>query len=378
MNAELRFTRYAAVFFSTLLTIFYLPADSEAAFLFWTLSFLAAISFLDKLATAGSPIAHVFELMYISILTFSYGGSLYLLFLSFLIKWNSAEKPEIHFAAAGLAAMNLSLGTEDMNHLFLANLLYFLFYTVLKQSRIAIHTKDETETLYDQLRKKHHQLEDARQRLIVFARQVEQSAQLEERNRIAADIHDDLGHQLTRVKFMLDAALSIEKINPEKSSSMMLQIQDQLASSLESLRSTVHNMKPAGNPGSLDALKKFLDDAERQAGIAITFSMAGSSYDLSPRQELILFRNTQEALTNALRHGKASKIWVELEYKPYQISLLVKNDGLMPDKVQMGFGMKGMEERAEMAGGKFAASVDGLFSVCTTLPRINESSEMNE
>jgi two-component system NarL family sensor kinase len=85
--------------------------------------------------------------------------------------------------------------------------------------------------------------------------------------------------------------------------------------------------------------------------------------------ELILFKNAQEAITNAVRHGQATTVDVTLLYQANDVSLTIANDGLLPDKpLTSGLGLLGMKERAALLGGKLEWEQNGKFAVTTILP----------
>ena len=129
--------------------------------------------------------------------------------------------------------------------------------------------KDDVELLYDQLRKQHYALDEARLQLMDYARKVENIAQTEERNRISHDLHDDLGHKLIRLKMMMEASLSILPSQPSKGTDMLGSVRDQLGESMELLRSTVRGLKPDEHSLQSYTLSKLIDGLTRENGITL-------------------------------------------------------------------------------------------------------------
>src|SRR5690554_3922545 len=121
--------------------------------------------------------------------------------------------------------------------------------------------------LNDQLRQKHYELDAARERLVEYSREVQQIAQIEERNRISHEIHDDLGHKLIRLKMMLEAIVTIMPSQPAKGMEMIVQVRDQLMESTETLRRTLRKMKPTEQTTNNYSLNHLMDDFAKSCGV---------------------------------------------------------------------------------------------------------------
>ena len=186
--------------------------------------------------------------------------------------------------------------------------------------------KDDVQLLDDQLRKQHYALDEARLQLIDYAQKVENIALTEERNRISHDLHDDLGHKLIRLKMMMEASLSILPSQPSKGTEMLGSVRDQLGESMELLRSTVA-LKPDERSLQSYTLSKLIDGLTWENGINIDLDIQGMPYDLYPSLEFILYRNAQEAISNAIRHGAASHIYITLQYAANQVTMGISNNG---------------------------------------------------
>jgi two-component system sensor histidine kinase UhpB len=112
--------------------------------------------------------------------------------------------------------------------------------------------------------------------------------------------------------------------------------------------------------GLVAALRWYLDRQARIAGVTVSFSADSLPYRLDTAKETACFRIVQEAVTNALRHARASQIWVELRRRGDEISLVVRDDGAGFDVAAArggaiagkSLGLLSMEERAGLAGGR--------------------------
>jgi len=267
---------------------------------------------------------------------------------------NAAAWP--HFTAGMLAA---------------ANLVFAVIALLLAHIRKTAVDRREMEALYAELQERHRELEEMRRTAIDYAARVQELAQTEERNRIAHDLHDELGHRLIRLKMMLEAAVRIGGENHGAAMHLVREVRDQLADVMEALRKTVRRLKPAEAARSGYSLETLIGELAASSGALVRFETAGEPYTLYPSDVIVLYRNAQEAVTNALRHGEATEVLVVLEYVPEELRMTVSNNGALPEsrEIRKGLGLLGMEERAHLAGGRVEVIVGERFAVRTILPR---------
>src|SRR5215216_3987957 len=181
---------------------------------------------------------------------------------------------------------------------------------------------------------------------------------LEERNRLAREIHDTLAQGLTATTLQLESADALLDAGPD-----VEQVRESLRralsltqSNLEEARRSVLDLRAAPLEGrSLsDALKALANRWEAETGIATRFRAVNGSRPLPPRVEVALYRICQEALTNIARHAEAERVTVWLVATPEQVQLTVEDDGQgfhASEAVGDRHGLVGMNERAKMLGG---------------------------
>ncbi|WP_379342804.1 sensor histidine kinase [Paenibacillus sp. GCM10027629] len=315
-----------------------------------------------------------------------YQGITFLMLLSPLVALFEQSTPwkDLNHQIAGclllLIGYNITLIHQSSMMVFVANVTFLLTALLLIGIRMTSVQKNEAETLYDQLSLSHLELSDARTRLVQYAKQVEQFAQLEERNRISKDIHDDLGHRLIRQKMMTEAILQIYKTKPDQAIAMLEQVRDQMSDSMETLRRTVRRIAPPIQDSQQYSLDHLIQSTRETFGIAMEYHVEGLPYALYPSIEYVLYRNAQEAITNALRHGGATEVHILLRYEPDQIHMRISNNGSVPDSEQIrkGIGMRGMEERVHLIGGQLHWICDDHFSIITRLPHYPKESTLSE
>lgn len=186
-----------------------------------------------------------------------------------------------------------------------------------------------------------------------LAEQARLSAVLDERNRMAREIHDTLAQGLTAILIQLQAVEEFHGRDESRCRKHLLQIGELARSSLAEARRSVHALRPlALAQGDFVASVRKLIDRQRKKE-RIELQVEGEWPRLEPEVEDELFRILQEALANALRHAGAAKITVRLDAARPTLSLGVRDDGsgLPPESARKeGFGLPVMAERARKAG----------------------------
>jgi two-component system NarL family sensor kinase len=175
----------------------------------------------------------------------TFGGFMYVMLFSTLLALFQL-KPSGKLAALcsvlGLLLLMIALADKDIETRAAFALLWVMTAVILQRMNELELRRQQTEQLYEQLENSHEQLHAARSRMLEYGSQIEQYAQSEERNRIARDIHDDLGHRLIRVKMMTEAALHLFPADPERARGIVGQVRDQLQDSMERMRRTVRKL----------------------------------------------------------------------------------------------------------------------------------------
>jgi two-component system, NarL family, sensor kinase len=195
------------------------------------------------------------------------------------------------------------------------------------------------------------------ERARLFARSAQLGA-VEERNRLAREIHDTIAQGLTATTLQLESvdALLGASSNAERAREPLRRALSLTQSNLEEARRSVLDLRAAPLEGrSLsDALKALANRWEAETGIATRFRAVNGSRPLPPRVEVALYRICQEALTNIARHAEAERVTVWLVATPEQVQLTVEDDGQgfhVSEAVGDRHGLVGMNERAKMLGG---------------------------
>ena len=217
-------------------------------------------------------------------------------------------------------------------------------------------------------------LEAANKQLAVYATQAEELAMTQERNRLAREIHDSLGHTLTIVNVQIEAAKVVMESEPERASDALKKAQDMTLKALRQVRESVASLResPVSNRPLEEAIRPLLEEAQ-SAGIITEFKIVGNPYTLENKVALSLYRALQEGLTNVCKHASASRVDVLLAYQPNQVNLEIKDNGVGTTETAGGFGLLGIRERMQLLGGslEIQTGMGKGFSLLVTIPVSN-------
>ncbi len=253
--------------------------------------------------------------------------------------------------------------------IFLAGIVFVVVFT-----KIAVNERQsraEVERLATELR-------DANSKLREYAAQVEELATARERNRLAREIHDSLGHYLTVVNVQIEAARAVID-DRSRSLDVLRKAQSLTQEGLAEVRRSVASLRsnPSQDRPLEETLVSLVEEC-RTSGIDAELIIQGKPFGLSSQVQLTVYRAAQEGLTNIKKHSHASHATVTLQYGIDQgIRLVVGDDGIgKVDVTEGGFGLLGVRERAQLLGGqlKFVPSSGGGFAFEVQIP--NAKSEL--
>jgi signal transduction histidine kinase len=208
------------------------------------------------------------------------------------------------------------------------------------------------------------------------AHSLRERAAMEERARIARELHDVVAHHVSKIAVQAESAgLTTPEIS-ERERDRLGDIAETARDALEEMRRLLGVLREDGGGGGerepqpgLAQLPGLIDDA-RSAGTEVRFVLSGAVAPLPSGIDLTAYRIVQEALTNARRHAPAARVEVDLRYEPTRLRIRVRDDGPGPAAVPDGHGLQGMRERAAMVGGtvRTGPAEEGGFEVEARLP----------
>lgn len=202
-------------------------------------------------------------------------------------------------------------------------------------------------------------LTTALDRLRQYSLRIEDQSALQERNRIAREIHDSLGHTLTAQSIQLDSALLLQNSNRQEASVFLQEAKQLCKQALQEVRQSVATLRTDPLQGkSVEHLVESLIQ-EFQATTAIEPTCIVNLTQPLPREVIsAYYRVLQEALTNIIRHSAASEVTLSLVILDRLLHLQIQDNGrgFNPDQNSTGFGIQGMKERISALGGQFNLS----------------------
>ena len=201
-------------------------------------------------------------------------------------------------------------------------------------------------------------------------RESERRGVLEERERLAREIHDTLAQGLTSIQLLLGAAGPRIGTDPTQAADLVEQAREVATANLEEARRFVRALAPT----DLDTAPLDVALARVSADSGATFTVSGTPRALATAHDVALLRITQEALANAARHSGADRVAVTLSYLPDEVAVDVVDDGGgFDDTVRTaGFGLESMRSRARALGGTFTVeSAPGAgTAIAVSLPEV--------
>lgn len=242
----------------------------------------------------------------------------------------------------------------------ISQMIFFLIANglILVIAIFAQYNKEEKEKkgiLYKELLDTHKKLKESTDR-------VKRLSVVDERNSIARDIHDNLGHDMTALIMQLQMSEHyLNQNNPIKSKELLVQSIKSAKDSLNGIREVVGTLRGTDTTYYHDkAIKILVDKFSEKTGVAIDLKIAGiitHNYEA----DTAIYHILQECLTNAVRHGKAKRIIIELDYSDTILRFNIMDNGIGVKFIQEGYGMKGIKERVkEFNGNVEFRSLDGF------------------
>ena len=252
------------------------------------------------------------------------------------------------------------LSVLDM--LSLLNTLVFILYMVV----LTLSQTSEKERIL----RLNSQLQNANRKLEEYAQEQVRMTETRERNRLAREIHDTLGHSLTGIITGIEACIMLMDIAPEATKEQLRAIAQVARNGITDVRHSVNALRPDALE-TLDleaAIRKLVAESESSTGVKIDLVFPEDLQDLDQDEEDVLYRIVQESITNAIRHGNATHIDVRMEHVDNDLRIRIADNGKGCDDIQSGFGLHHMQERIDMLKGTLSYSGKDGFVIEAVVP----------
>lgn len=214
----------------------------------------------------------------------------------------------------------------------------------------------ENAQLYEALKRKEKARGELLRKIILI--------QEEERKRIARGLHDEISQSLTGLAFNLEAVLATLPEDSAETRARLEEIKTLSIKMLEEIHRVIYQLRPSllDDLGLVAAVEWLADNYLEEAGIEVFFETTGTERTPAPEAQIALFRITQEAITNIVRHSNAESVSIAVEFKKRSVAIHIEDDGkgfnvdeiLGSRETDRGLGLLGMKERAELVEGRLS------------------------
>lgn len=348
--------------------LFWMPKESWKPWVYnVSITLLGTISLIKGFLVGGESFGLMFPLA---------------VFIGFYL---TGKRSIVYAVVFGLCATALLLRDDTIatQHLIPFVLTYIGCFIGARGYRIQSEAYEANKRHLQELQEAHKELQEAHHQLQDAAISTMQVAVLEERTRIARDIHDALGHSLTSLIVQLHALQYMLKDggppHAQEAVQNMLTVAKQ---SLEEIRSSVHTLVIDKHSMGLTPLRALLSQAEKHTGLKVELHAEDLDVDLPPEITVTLYRILQEALTNTLRHSDATSFRVSLVLEDNCILLSIQDNGNLTKDISLkpGFGLTGIQERVKALNGTlsyFIREPHG-FQIDVSIPVRTDGHERSE
>ncbi len=254
-------------------------------------------------------------------------------------------------------------GLKAVSNVFTSlNLVIFVLYmTMLVQSQQ--QEKEHIKSLNAQLNAANEQLRE-------YALEAECMAETRERNRLAREIHDTLGHALTGIAAGIDACLATIDAAPDFTKGQLQKIRETARHGITDIRRSVNKLRPDALEKLLlhEALKQMAAEFSASTGMHIVWSKENWPAVLRKDEEEVVYRIVQEGLTNANRHGQATKVEICIGQTAEGLEIVLQDNGIGCRNITQGFGLRHMQERVSLLKGSLHCESKNGFTIQAILP----------
>ncbi len=271
-----------------------------------------------------------------------------------LVAW---EYPFAHVALFSIAVTLFELMLLSLSPFRNRVLVVYSFIAVIRLTSF-LTVGYFISALVSRLREQRESLRKANADLTHYASTLEQLTVSRERNRLARDLHDTLAHSLTAISVSLETAQAYFDLDHEKTRSLLDSSLQATRNGLEETRRALRALRSSDleDLGLRLALQKLAQSAAARVNLDLELALQDPMPSLAPDVEQCIYRIAQEAVENVVHHANAGRLALRLEPEAGRWKMTVQDDGLgfdPRDKVSTGhFGLVGMKERAQLAGGK--------------------------
>jgi len=261
---------------------------------------------------------------------------------------------------------------------------YIMFYGIISSCWIVIAVFNKIDSINSNLHDTVQHLVITEKQLTLVNSKLQENTKVygdkacqEERMRITRDMHDSSGYVYTNIIALSDAAVSMKECDSETTKKLFSFIRTQAEEGLQRTRETLHTIREITTPLStgINDIYQLKQIFEEVTNIHIQIETGNMKQSYGSVINSSLRKIVQESLVNSLRHGKATKIFIQFWELDNLLTMIVSDNGLGAKQIVKGIGLKGMEERVSILGGtiSFSSPEEGGFRLLITIPLVNDT-----
>jgi signal transduction histidine kinase len=217
-------------------------------------------------------------------------------------------------------------------------------------------------------------LSDASNGYLQFAREAEARSTRNERKRITQELHDSIGHTLTNLVMIVEAAKALVSVDRVRLRELLTTAADQAQQGLAETRRSLYALRRQGvfEPGGLRCIHELTKTFQDSTGVAVRVEYANLPFSCGVEVDDFIYHFIQEGLTNSFRHGRATSIEVLLWKDDEKIVVTLRDNGRGCESIKEGIGILGMRERLGKFGGTLELRNPAQgFEMCAEIPLRN-------
>lgn len=222
--------------------------------------------------------------------------------------------------------------------------------------------KKRKDQLYNELLNAHKELKE-------YSKKIQELTIIKERNRLARELHDNIGHNMTALIMEMELMGRLLDKDPEKVKLILQESKQTAREGLAKLREVVRTLKPNDmKTKTIDSIKDLVNKFSTRTGIKTLLKIEGDIIDADVSVSAVLYAIIQESLTNSVKHGKATKVEINIKYNGDKLNFLITDNGVGSEQISEGFGLRNMRERVEGLKGSISFTANKGFTVKGYLP----------
>ena len=258
---------------------------------------------------------------------------------------------------------NKTISRDFIINIVESSISYFSYFIIVMLIKKVRKNKKNIYILNQELKEQNLKLKE-------YSKKIEELTISKERNRVAQELHDSLGHYLMAISMHIDVLDKTLDISPEKSKNILSKTKIIVDNSIDELRSTVYSLKK-NNINIISSVNSLTENLSISNNISFNVNISNDIENVSLLIKDALYKTIKESITNGIKHGKASQFIIDLFIKDNIIYLSILNNGIKPNNIIKSNGLNGMEDRLKVLNVKLNVenTLDG-FKVSCTIPLI--------